>query len=201
MPAFGAPVYDRIGERYATVRHTDPRIAGRIWAALGGARTVLNVGAGSGSYEPPGRRVVAVEPSIVMLAQRPSGTAPAVRAVAERLPFPDGTFDAANGGAIVITATGWTAVVTPGGCRVLCCSVRHRARPPRSTITSPLHRWRLQLNPVWSWRYRCWMRIACPIPVTVNGIQWGRLGGAVVPIGFGGRCSVLVVIPLRIRFG
>lgn len=105
MPAFGAPVYDRIGERYATVRRTDPRIAGRIWAALGGARTVLNVGAGSGSYEPPGRRVVAVEPSIVMLAQRPSGTAPAVRAVAERLPFPDGTFDAAMG---VLTVHHWT---------------------------------------------------------------------------------------------
>ena len=105
MPAFGAPVYDRIGERYAAVRRTDPRIAGRIWTALGGARTVLNVGAGSGSYEPPGRRVVAVEPSIVMLAQRPSGTAPAVRAVAERLPFPDGSFDAAMG---VLTVHHWT---------------------------------------------------------------------------------------------
>ena len=105
MPAFRAPVYDRIGERYATGRRTDPLIAGRIWAALGGARTVLNVGAGSGSYEPPGRRVVAAEPSIVMLAQRPSGTAPAVRAVAERLPFPDGAFDAAMG---VLTVHHWT---------------------------------------------------------------------------------------------
>jgi SAM-dependent methyltransferase len=105
MPAFRAPVYDRIGERYTTGRRTDPRIAARIWAALGGARTVLNVGAGSGSYEPPGRRVVAVEPSIVMLAQRPSGMAPAVRAVAERLPFPDGVFDAAMG---VLTVHHWT---------------------------------------------------------------------------------------------
>ena len=104
MPAFRAPVYDRIGGRYATGRRTDPRIAAPIWAALGGARTVLNVGAGSGSYEPPGRRVVAVEPSIVMLAQRPSGTAPAVRAVAERLPFPDGAFDAAMG---VLTMHHW----------------------------------------------------------------------------------------------
>ena len=105
MPAFRAPVYDRIGERYATGRRTDPRIAARIWAALAGARTVLNVGAGSGSYEPSDRRVVAVEPSIVMLAQRPSGMAPAVRAVAERLPFPDGAFDAAMG---VLTMHHWT---------------------------------------------------------------------------------------------
>jgi SAM-dependent methyltransferase len=104
MPAFRPPVYDRIGERYATGRRTDPRIAAPIWAALGGARTVLNVGAGSGSYEPPDRRVVAVEPSSVMLAQRPSGTAPAVRAVAERLPFPDGAFDAALG---VLTVHHW----------------------------------------------------------------------------------------------
>jgi SAM-dependent methyltransferase len=104
MPAFQAPVYDRIGGRYATGRRTDPRIAAQIWAALGGARTVVNVGAGSGSYEPPDRRVVAVEPSIVMLAQRPGGTAPAVRAVAERLPFPDGAFDAAMG---VLTMHHW----------------------------------------------------------------------------------------------
>jgi SAM-dependent methyltransferase len=97
MPAFQAPVYDRIGERYATGRRTDPRIAAPLWAALGGARTVLNVGAGGGSYEPPGRRVVAAEPSIVMIAQRPGDSAPAVRAVAEALPFPDGAFDAAMG--------------------------------------------------------------------------------------------------------
>ena len=67
----------------------DPQIAAPIWAALGGARTVLNVGAGSGSYEPRGPRVVAVEPSVVMIAQRPRDAAPAVRAVAEALPFPD----------------------------------------------------------------------------------------------------------------
>ena len=97
-------MYDLIGERYATGRRTDPRIAAPIWAALGGARSVLNVGAGSGSYEPPGRRVVAAEPSIVMLAQRPRGSAPAVRAVAERLPFPDGAFDAAMG---VLTMHHW----------------------------------------------------------------------------------------------
>src|SRR3954466_2214418 len=86
--------YDRIGRTYTATRRTDPRIAARIWAALGDARTVLNVGAGTGSYEPPDRDVVAVEPSSVMLCQRAPGSAPAVRASAEALPFDDGAFDA-----------------------------------------------------------------------------------------------------------
>jgi ubiquinone/menaquinone biosynthesis C-methylase UbiE len=105
MPASRAPVYDLIGERYAQGRRADPQIAAPIWAALGGARTVLNVGAGGGSYEPRGARVVAVEPSVVMIAQRPRDAAPAVRAVAEALPFPDGTFDAAMG---VLTVHHWS---------------------------------------------------------------------------------------------
>jgi SAM-dependent methyltransferase len=87
-------VYDRIGAGYADLRVPDARIAAHLHTALGGARTVLNVGAGTGSYEPE-RELVAVEPSPVMLAQRPAGAAPAVRAVAEALPFRDGAFDAA----------------------------------------------------------------------------------------------------------
>jgi SAM-dependent methyltransferase len=89
------PVYDRIGGGYVAGRREDPRIARSIWAALGGARSVVNVGAGSGSYEPRDRRVVAVEPSEVMLAQRPASAAPAVKAPAEALPFGDDEFDAA----------------------------------------------------------------------------------------------------------
>jgi len=88
------PIYDTIGRTYAQQRRPDPRIADQLTAALAGARSVLNVGAGSGSYEPPDRPVVAVEPSAVMLAQRPPGAAPAVRARAEALPFPDRAFDA-----------------------------------------------------------------------------------------------------------
>ena len=65
-----ATAYDTIGRGYASRRRTDPRIAARLWAALGDARSVVNVGAGSGSYEPPDRWVVAVEPSAVMLAQK-----------------------------------------------------------------------------------------------------------------------------------
>jgi SAM-dependent methyltransferase len=90
-----AQLYDTIGATYTVTRRTEPRIAARIWAALGDARTVLNVGAGTGSYEPPGRDITAVEPSAVMRAQRPAGAAPCVAAAAESLPFEDQSFDAA----------------------------------------------------------------------------------------------------------
>jgi SAM-dependent methyltransferase len=88
-------LYDTIGAGYVVTRRTEPRIAARVWAALGDARTVLNVGAGTGSYEPPGRDVTAVEPSAVMRAQRPAAAAPCVAAAAESLPFEDQSFDAA----------------------------------------------------------------------------------------------------------
>lgn len=80
---------------YATRRRADPRIAALIAAGLGSARTVVNVGAGAGSYEPVDREVIAVEPSARMRAQRPAGSAPVVDATAEDLPFADGSFDAA----------------------------------------------------------------------------------------------------------
>jgi SAM-dependent methyltransferase len=88
-------LYDTIGATYTATRRTEPRIAARVWAALGDARTVLNVGAGTGSYEPPDRDVIAVEPSALMRAQRPAGAAPCLAATAERLPFKDQSFDAA----------------------------------------------------------------------------------------------------------
>jgi ubiquinone/menaquinone biosynthesis C-methylase UbiE len=90
-----AQLYDTIGATYTVTRRTEPRIAARIWAALGDARTVLNVGAGTGSYEPSDRDVTAVEPSALMRAQRPAGAAPCVAAIAESLPFEDQSFDAA----------------------------------------------------------------------------------------------------------
>jgi hypothetical protein len=88
-------LYEAIGHGYARTRRPDPRIAAQIHAALGDARRVLNVGAATGNYEPAGRTVIAVEPAWAMLAQRPPGAAPAVRAVAEALPFRAGSFDAA----------------------------------------------------------------------------------------------------------
>jgi SAM-dependent methyltransferase len=84
-----------MGRGYGAIRQADPRLAEPIWQALGGARTVLNVGAGAGSYEPIDREVVAVEPSAVMIAQRPPGSATVVQATAESLPFPNDSFDAA----------------------------------------------------------------------------------------------------------
>jgi SAM-dependent methyltransferase len=90
-----SPLYDTIGATYTITRRTEPRIAAQVWAALGDAETVLNVGAGTGSYEPPDRDVTAVEPSAVMRAQRPVRAAPCVAASAECLPFEDQAFDAA----------------------------------------------------------------------------------------------------------
>ncbi|MCX4553278.1 MerR family transcriptional regulator [Streptomyces sp. NBC_01267] len=95
LKVLGTQLYDTIGSAYPATRRTEPRIAARVWDALGDARTVLNVGAGTGSYEPTDRDVTAVEPSAVMRAQRPAGAAPCVAAAAESLPFEDRSFDAA----------------------------------------------------------------------------------------------------------
>jgi SAM-dependent methyltransferase len=87
--------YSAIATSYARYRRPDPRIAARIGQALGAARTVLNVGAGAGSYEPVDRQVTPVEPSASMRSQRPAGLPAAIDATAENLPFPDSCFDAA----------------------------------------------------------------------------------------------------------
>lgn len=87
--------YEQGGGGYAQQRRPDPRIAAYVHAALGDATSVINVGAGAGSYEPTDRRVTAVEPSASMRAQRPVQLSPAIDASAEKLPFPDKSFDAA----------------------------------------------------------------------------------------------------------
>jgi SAM-dependent methyltransferase len=91
----GRALYDRLGVGYTTTRHEDPRLAAAIHDALGDAVTVVNVGAGAGSYEPADRRVVAIEPSPVMIAQRRPDAAPAIIASAEALPLADASVDAA----------------------------------------------------------------------------------------------------------
>jgi SAM-dependent methyltransferase len=90
-----AQLYDTIGATYTATRRTEPRVAAQIWAALGDARTVLNVGAGTGSYEPTDRSVLAVEPSALMRSQRRADAAPCLIGTAENLPFDDQSFDAA----------------------------------------------------------------------------------------------------------
>lgn len=99
-----AALYDSIGQGYSARRQPDPRLARLIHEALGDSRSVINVGAGAGSYEPTGRVVTAVEPSAAMIAQRPAGSAPAVQASAECLPFADASFDAAMA---VLTVHHW----------------------------------------------------------------------------------------------
>lgn len=96
--------YDTIGVGYARMRREDPELRRRIHAALGDARTVVNVGAGAGSYEPTDRHVIAIEPSDVMAAQRPASLAPALRGTAAELPLRDGAVDAAMA---VLTVHHW----------------------------------------------------------------------------------------------
>ncbi len=99
-----ATLYDKIGRTYSGRREADPCIARAIALALDGCASILNVGAGSGSYEPASKSVVALEPSRTMIAQRPRGAAPVVQGVAEFLPFRDGSFDAVLG---VLTVHHW----------------------------------------------------------------------------------------------
>ncbi len=98
-------LYDAIGLNYANLRRPDPRIARQIDIALGEAAAVLNLGAGTGSYEPAGRRITAVEPSARMIGQRPASGAMVVQGRAEALPFADRSFDAAMA---VLTIHHWS---------------------------------------------------------------------------------------------
>ena len=96
--------YDTIGRGYSNSRCTDPKIFALLERQLGEAQHILNIGAGTGSYEPEDRQVTALEPSMTMIAQRPSGAAPVVQAVAEAMPFPNRSFDAAMG---ILTLHHW----------------------------------------------------------------------------------------------
>jgi len=118
--------YEAHGSGYAVRRRTDPAIAAHVRAGLGGARTVLNVGAGSGSYEPEGLYVVAVEPSAAMRAQRPAHLGPAINARAEELPFDDDAFDAAMA---MVTVHQWTDSVRGLG------EMRRVTRGPVAVLT------------------------------------------------------------------
>jgi SAM-dependent methyltransferase len=114
-------IYDTIGTSYNTTRRADPRIGHLIWSALEGCRSVLNVGAGTGAYEPADRPVVAVEPSAAMRRSRPAGSAPCVAGTAESLPFDDRSFDAAMA---ILTVHHWSDY--RAGLRELRRVARHR---------------------------------------------------------------------------
>jgi SAM-dependent methyltransferase len=120
-PSASPVAYDVLGQRYASVRRADPRLERAIWQALGSAQTVLNVGAGAGSYEPRDRWVLAAEPSEVMIAQRSPDAAPVIRAVAEDLPLADEMVDAVMA---VLTLQHWHDV--DAGIRELVRVARRR---------------------------------------------------------------------------
>ncbi len=105
IPSAMAASYDTIGVNYANLRKPDHRIAANIAEALGTAETVLNVGAGAGSYEPADRTITAVEPSAKMIAQRPPSSATVIQGTAEDLPFDDNSFDASMA---VLTIHHWS---------------------------------------------------------------------------------------------
>ena len=117
MPA----LYDTIGLDYARLRQPDPTIQRAIDWALGDAETILNVGAGAGSYEPSEKRVVAVEPSVAMLRQRPDRRTSAVQGDAMELPFRNGSFDASMA---ILTVHHWPDKRT--GLSELCRVSRRR---------------------------------------------------------------------------
>jgi SAM-dependent methyltransferase len=122
--------YDASRAAYTATRRADPRIAAAIERALGDARTVVNVGAGAGSYESPDRRVIAVEPSATMRAQRPAGAAEAIDARAEDLPLDN---DSVDGATAILTIHHWADPIR--GLREL----RRVARGPVVVLTFDPH--------------------------------------------------------------
>jgi ubiquinone/menaquinone biosynthesis C-methylase UbiE len=121
MGSDSQPTYDTMGRGYRAVRQPDPRLANKIAAALGDSQTVLNVGAGTGSYEPVDRWVLAVEPSSVMIAQRPPEAAPVLQTTVQDLPLADRSVDAAMA---ILTVHHWPDI--EAGLRRLLRVVRQR---------------------------------------------------------------------------
>ena len=147
--------YAVFGAGYARYRQPDPRIAAFINKALGNSQSVLNVGAGAGSYEPVGRSVTAVEPSASMRAQRPAHLPAAVNAVAEHLPFADESFDACMA---VFTVHQWQDL--KGG-------LREMRRVSRNLLVI------LTLDP--QELPRCWLNVYAPEVIAAEARRYPRI--------------------------
>ncbi len=167
--------YDVIGAGYSVTRREDPRIAALIHAALGEARTVVDVGAGAGSYEPPDRHVVAVEPSEVMIAQRDSSLPPAIRSGAYPLPFEDRSVDAAMA---ILTIHHWDEDQERG-----VRQMRRVARGPVVILTfDPAVSARMWLMADYLPEVADLDRRTCPTPETLARWLGGEIDVRVVPI-------------------
>lgn len=167
--------YAAIGREYATYRQPDPRIAGQIRQALGNARTVLNIGAGAGSYEPEDLDVTPVEPSETMRAQRPAHLPEAIDAVAEKLPFENQSFDAAMG---TFTVHQWSDVAAGIG------ELKRVTRGPIVLMTADpedLHRF--------------WIVDYLPAVLDVEAVRYPRIGDLCALLGPGAYAET-VPIPL-----
>ena len=172
--------YGTIGQGYAVHRQPEPAIATILHRALGQARSVLNVGAGAGSYEPHDRDVTAVEPSALMRSQRPHGLAVAIDAIAEALPFPDAHFDASMS---TFSVHQWTR---------LDDGLREMRRVTRGPVVI------LSCDPELVQRF--WLNDYAPDVLAAEARRYPALDriGAII----GGKVSILPVpIPLQCRDG
>jgi hypothetical protein len=169
-------LYDTIGTTYTVTWRIEPRIAAQIWAALGDARTVLNVGAGTGSYEPADRDVTAVEPSATMRAQRPVGAAPCVAATAARLPFEDQSFDAAMA---IATVHHWPEPIAG-----LCEMQRVARRVVVFTCDTTQENWRRRF-----WLTRDYLPEVAAIPVGLASELARAIGGRLEPVFIPWDCA------------
>jgi SAM-dependent methyltransferase len=171
-------VYDRIGTTYRKTRQPDPRIDAAIRRALGGARSVVSVGAGAGSYEPP-ETVLAVEPSGVMISQRPAGLAPAVLTTAAAIPLADGEVDAALA---VLTIHHWPDLERG------FAEMRRVARRIVVLTWDPAMAWSFWLSAEYLPRAAVeWDIARCPALVTVAGLVGD--GAEVTPVPVPHDCT------------
>jgi SAM-dependent methyltransferase len=172
--------YGAIGQRYSQYRQPEPAIAAALNAALGDARTILNVGAGAGSYEPLGRLVTPVEPSASMRAQRPRHLAAAVDAVAESLPFPDQRFDAALA---TFTVHQWSNLEAG------LAEIRRVTQGPVVILTC---------DPLLVERF--WLNLYAPAVLQTDAKRYPRIDRILATLGGSGTVSP-VMIPLLCRDG